>query len=199
MHQTIAPKVLYFGTPVILISTCSPEGQENLAPFSSAWALGDSVLLGLATGSQTYANLMATGECVINLPSHELWEAVERIAPYTGMNPVPGYKQAQYRYEMDKFAIGGFTRQPAELVRPPLVQECPLQLEARLLAAHPLQGSLGDGAAALEVQVVRVHAAPQLVADERHVNPTAWQPLIYNFRHYFGLGERLGNNFRAGM
>jgi len=24
-----------------------------------------------------------------------------------------------------------------------------------------------------------------------------WQPLIYNFRHYYGLGQELGKTFRA--
>jgi hypothetical protein len=29
------------------------------------------------------------------------------------------------------------------------------------------------------------------------VDPARWQPLIYNFRHYYGLGEELGKTFRA--
>jgi hypothetical protein len=35
------------------------------------------------------------------------------------------------------------------------------------------------------------------VLGENHVNPEKWQPLIYNFRHYFGLGIELGKTFRA--
>jgi hypothetical protein len=30
-----------------------------------------------------------------------------------------------------------------------------------------------------------------------HVDPAAWNPLIYNFRHYFGLGHELGHSFRS--
>lgn len=28
-------------------------------------------------------------------------------------------------------------------------------------------------------------------------DPAKWQPLIYTFRHYFGLGDELGATFRA--
>jgi flavin reductase (DIM6/NTAB) family NADH-FMN oxidoreductase RutF len=37
MHKTIEPTILYFGTPVALISTLNPDGTANLAPMSSAW------------------------------------------------------------------------------------------------------------------------------------------------------------------
>jgi flavin reductase (DIM6/NTAB) family NADH-FMN oxidoreductase RutF len=41
MHTTVDLKVLYFGTPVVLISTRNADGTANLAPMSSAWWLGD--------------------------------------------------------------------------------------------------------------------------------------------------------------
>ncbi|QIZ34619.1 hypothetical protein [Saccharopolyspora sp. ASAGF58] len=37
-HVTIAPSILYFGTPVVLLSTENSDGTANLAPMSSAWA-----------------------------------------------------------------------------------------------------------------------------------------------------------------
>jgi flavin reductase (DIM6/NTAB) family NADH-FMN oxidoreductase RutF len=38
--RTIEPKILYFGTPVALISSLNEDGTTNLAPMSSFWALG---------------------------------------------------------------------------------------------------------------------------------------------------------------
>ena len=53
-------------------------------------------------------------------------------------------------------------------------------------------------AAAAEVRVVRVHAHEEIVMPNgRHIDPDAWHPLIYNFRHYFGLGDELGRSFRS--
>lgn len=35
-HTVIEPNILYFGTPVVLISTENADGTPNLAPMSSA-------------------------------------------------------------------------------------------------------------------------------------------------------------------
>jgi flavin reductase (DIM6/NTAB) family NADH-FMN oxidoreductase RutF len=69
MHRTIEPAILYFGTPVALISTLNPDGTPNPAPMSSAWWLGWSCMLGLGQMSKSSENLIRTRECVINLPS----------------------------------------------------------------------------------------------------------------------------------
>ncbi len=37
MHIKSEPAILYFGTPVVLVSTVSEDGSYNLAPMSSAW------------------------------------------------------------------------------------------------------------------------------------------------------------------
>jgi flavin reductase (DIM6/NTAB) family NADH-FMN oxidoreductase RutF len=53
----ISPKILYFGTPVVLLSTENDDASPNLAPMSSAWALGQTVVLGLAAHGHTADNL----------------------------------------------------------------------------------------------------------------------------------------------
>jgi flavin reductase (DIM6/NTAB) family NADH-FMN oxidoreductase RutF len=35
--QRSEPRILYVGTPVMLISTCNEDGSPNLAPMSSAF------------------------------------------------------------------------------------------------------------------------------------------------------------------
>jgi hypothetical protein len=45
--KTIEPKILYFGTPVALISSLNEDGTTNLAPMSSFWALGWTLVLGV--------------------------------------------------------------------------------------------------------------------------------------------------------
>src|SRR5438067_1026386 len=47
--RVITPPVLYPGTPVVLVSSVNADGSANLAPMSSAWALGDLMVLGLGT------------------------------------------------------------------------------------------------------------------------------------------------------
>ena len=199
ISQTIelSPKILYMGTPVVLVSTTNENGTPNLAPMSSAWALGWTMVLGLGRTGQTLANLERSGECVLNFPSDALWEAVERLAPLTGRNP-PAERVLAYdgRFEPLKFEAAGLTPLPSCDVAPPRVMECPIQLEARLRVVTPLADE--PAAAAAEVRVVRVHAHEEIVTcNGRHIDPAAWRPLIYNFRHYFGLGDELGKSFRS--
>ena len=92
MHVVPGLKVLYFGTPVVLISTVNPDGSANLAPMSSAWWLGDSAMLGMGDSSQTTANLRRHGECVLNLPSAAMAAVVDRIALTTGRTQISPYR-----------------------------------------------------------------------------------------------------------
>jgi flavin reductase (DIM6/NTAB) family NADH-FMN oxidoreductase RutF len=86
MHRTIDPAILYFGTPVALISTLNPDGTPNLAPMSSAWWLSWTCMLGLGQLGQTPDNLIRTRECVINLPQEELPPRVD-LATTTASPP----------------------------------------------------------------------------------------------------------------
>jgi flavin reductase (DIM6/NTAB) family NADH-FMN oxidoreductase RutF len=192
-HVTVEPKILYFGTPVVLISTANEDGTANLAPISSAWALGWNLVIGLGRGSKSLENLERTRECVLNLPSSDQWSAVERLAPLTGKEPVPDYKTPAFRTEKEKFGAAGLTPLPSTLVAPPRVLECPIQIEARVEAVHPLSAS----ACSVIVKALQVHAHPDILLGPNHIDPAAWHPLIYNFRHYFGLGPELGRTFRA--
>lgn len=199
--KTIMPTILYFGNPVAIVSSINQDRTPNLAPISSFWELGWTMVLGLLSDTQTLDNLQREADCVVNIPSPDVWRAVERLAPLTGKNPVPPEKAAKFHFEADKFGAAGLTRLPSELVKAPRVKECPVHLEAKVNQIHVLKGEprlekLGGGAM-VEVRILRVHVRSDFVLNEKYVNPEKWQPLIYNFRHYFGLGSELGKTFRA--
>jgi flavin reductase (DIM6/NTAB) family NADH-FMN oxidoreductase RutF len=191
-HDVIDPAILYFGTPVVLLSTVSAAGAVNLMPMSSAFWLGHTGVLGMGRRSQTYRNLADTGECVLNLPSAALVAQVDRLALTTGRDPVPaGKARAGYQYEPDKFRRAGLTAVPAETVQPPRVAECPVNLEARVVGTYQLER--GAGPAAVEVAITRVHVHPgiRLPGTENRIDPNAWRPLIMSFQHFYGLSDQL--------
>jgi flavin reductase (DIM6/NTAB) family NADH-FMN oxidoreductase RutF len=194
-HVTITPTILYFGTPVVLLTTENENGAVNLAPMSSAWVLGQVIVLGLGADGQTAGNLRSRPDLVINVPAPSLWRAVERLAPLTGRSPVPERKRGTFRFEPDKFAAAGLRPEPSELVRPPRVGECPLQFEARAVDVRP---GVREEFVIVQAEVLKVHADPRIVLPgSQHIDPAQWSPLIYNFRHYFGLGAELGHTFRS--
>ncbi len=193
--RIIEPKILYFGTPVVLLTTENLDGTANITPMSSAWALGDRIVLGLGKGGQGISNLRERPECVLNLPGPDLWRSVEALAPLTGADPIPEWKQPLFRYEKDKFAVAGLTPEASTRVRPPRITECPIQIEAAI--RHISMAGDSTSFAVVEAQALTVHAHTAIVLDDSHIAPEAWSPLIYNFRHYFGLGPDLGRTFRA--
>ena len=94
--KTITPSILYFGNPVAIVSSINADGSPNLAPISSFWALGWTMVLGLLCDTQTFENFQSNQDCVVNVPSPDQWEAVERLAPLTGKDPVPAEKSAKF-------------------------------------------------------------------------------------------------------
>jgi flavin reductase (DIM6/NTAB) family NADH-FMN oxidoreductase RutF len=199
--RAIEPKILYFGTPVALVSSLNGDGSTNLAPMSSFWALGWTLILGVLDETKTAENLERHPECVVNLPDPAMWPNVEKLAPLTGKNPVPKIKAKQFRFDADKFGASALTQVASELVKPARAMECPVHMEARVIKLHRLNGEkltqLGGGMA-VEVEIIRVHVATEFILGENYIDPAKWSPLIYNFRHYFRLGEKeLGKTFRA--
>ena len=193
----LQPEVLYFGTPVAVISTLNPDGTTNLAAMSSFWALDDRFLLGLASAGQTGCNLARTPECVLNFPSPAEWEHVERLGHTTGRFPLTEYhRSAGILYARDKFAVSGFSPLISEVVAPLRAAECPVQIEARVLAPHLPYGK--RDLVYFEVQRLRVHVHKSILNDmQTRINIDRWSPLLYVFRHYFGKGRHLGKSFRA--
>ncbi|MFC9707093.1 flavin reductase family protein [Paenibacillus sp. NPDC056933] len=195
-HETINPSILYYGTPVLLLSTLNEDGSTNLSPLSSSWALGDCLVLGLGVQGKACENLSRHPECVINLPDASMWRQVESLGRYTGTYPVPEEKrQMGYKFCSEKFEAAGLTAQSSALVQPEKIAECPLQIEASV--QHIRTPEHTPFMAVVEVKALKVHAHKTLISGLNKIDPAKWHPLIYNFRHYYGMGERQGENFRA--
>ncbi|MED2040269.1 flavin reductase family protein [Bacillus wiedmannii] len=194
--EIIKPKILYYGTSVILLNSLNEDGTVNISPMSSSWALGDCIILGIGLGGKAIENLERHPECVINVPSPSLWENVEQLAPYTGKNPVPDYKKKNgFIYEKEKYDISRLTPTESKSVKPTRIMECPIQIEARV--KHIRIPDYSPDFAIVETQAIHVHAHKEIILEGNHIDPNKWSPLIYNFRHYFGLSNQLGKTFRS--
>ncbi|ALC96598.1 flavin reductase family protein [Capnocytophaga sp. oral taxon 323] len=188
--KSFLPTMFYYGFPVVLLTTTDKDGNADVTPISSTFTLGANAVIALVKLNKAYHNVMEVPEVVFNLPTAAMWEKVEAIAPYTAQNPVPPQKMGKYTYTDDKFSFGGFTQLPSEKVRPPRIAECPIQAEAKVKNVNDR-----DAYVLVELEFVQVHAEDHLVMEGNKINPLEWEPLIYNFKHYYGLGEHKGLNF----
>jgi flavin reductase (DIM6/NTAB) family NADH-FMN oxidoreductase RutF len=207
-HSEIKPAILYWGTPVVLISTENEDGTANIGPMSSAFWLGDRCILGLDASSQTPKNLLRTGQCVLNLPSDDMTRAVNKLAKTTGTKELPAPKLGRgYVYEKDKFGVAGLTAEPSgrsihkytewkhvlmkdpsvlELVRAPRIAECPVQMEAELVNQNPI---IGGAILVIEVKIAKTWVTDnlRLKGHDDRIDPDAWKPMFMMFQHLYGL------------
>ncbi|KAK8081075.1 hypothetical protein PG997_008893 [Apiospora hydei] len=196
MHSVITPAIMYWGTPVVLITTENDDGTANIAPISSAWWLGHRCVLGLAAASQTTINLLRTKQCVLNLPSDDMGSYINAIAKTTGSPVIPPVKQALgYEHCKDKFTRSGLTPHPSDLVQPPRIAECPVQMEAELAGTTELMQDMPDRKGfilAIEVKVIRTHVQDELrlPGHSNRIDPDRWRPMIMSFQELYGLAPK---------
>jgi flavin reductase (DIM6/NTAB) family NADH-FMN oxidoreductase RutF len=136
MTSTILPR------PIAWVSTLSPEGKGNLAPFSFFQGVTSAppslmfVPVNLRDGSKkdTVRNIEATGEFVVNLVSFAQAEMMNKCA-------------ALLPYGESEFEAFGVPSVAAEKVKPARVAGAPVSFECRL---HSIT-RIGEGPAAANV------------------------------------------------
>jgi len=156
--------------PIGWISTQSPEGVPNLAPFSYFAALSASPLLvgasiGLRRGDpkDTLRNIRSTGAFCVNVVSEDLLEK---------MNATSG----EYPPEVDEFALVGLTPVQGEAVDAPWVREAPAVLECTLFR----EVELGEAPNVLvigEVRLVHLSRSLAMVPGTWAVEPRSLRPV----------------------
>ena len=142
--------------PIAFVSTVSPEGQLNVAPFSYFNAITNQPpLLGLSINRRkgspkdTLRNIEQTGEFVVNTVDESLGA---RMVQTSGDWPE----------DVDEFALTGLTPVASDLIKPPRVGESPVSMECRLHRVIEL------GSAFFVVgEIVRAHVKDDVLADGR--------------------------------
>ena len=107
--------------PVVLISVADSKGANIMTQSWHTMMEFEPPLVGCVISARNYSFdiLRKTRECVINIPTLELADAVVKCGNTTGG-------------KIDKFAACGLTPAPAALVKAPLIAECYANLECRI-------------------------------------------------------------------
>lgn len=118
LTSTVTPR------PIAWITSCSAQGVLNAAPFSFFNVMGSNpptVAIGLVRREDggfkdTAANILATGEFVVNLVSADLVEQMNQTS-------------APYVADVDELREVGVPTKSATFVKPPLIQQSPVSME----------------------------------------------------------------------
>ncbi len=173
-----------YPTPAALITCVSPEGRPNIITLGEVFnvSLRRPPIVGLAIRKATFSHglISATREFVVNLPDRKLVRETDLCGAFSGR-------------DTDKFAESGLTPVAADKVKPPLIAECPLNIECRLLRVQ----EIGDHDLFLG-EVLAVHADDSVLDTEGKVSPAKLDPFVfmYNCGHageYWSLGEKISD------
>lgn len=196
-HQLINPNIFYFGAPVFLISSKNSDDSINLAPNSSLWGLGKSLMLGLDASSQTANNLLRNKHCVINMMSKNQVDIVDKIAMTTGKKNIPLHKrQMGYSYEKNKLGLANLTTINCSQTQHLRIKQSPIHLYAKLVNTHPIgktKTSVKTVMMAFELLVEEVYCDDKLLVEgkQNYIDPDKWHPLIMKFRKFYTTGDQI--------
>jgi len=166
-----------FPSPVILVTCADSSGKTNI--ITLAWtgiACSDPPTISISIRPHRHSNkiIEESGEFVVNIPTIEILEETDFCGIVSGK-------------EMDKFSETQLTQEPAEKVRPPLIKECPINIECILKKKIPLgvhDMFLGE--------VIRVHIEQEILNKNGKIDFTKISPVAYNQGEYWSLNKKIG-------
>ncbi len=163
--------------PIALVSTISPEGRLNLAPFSFFNGVGsDPMTVVFCPANRpdggekdTLRNCKledegGVGEFVVNAAVEAYRRSVAAAA-----EPL--------EYGESEFRLAGLTPAPSRVVLPPRVAESPFALECRTVQVVRTNRGAPGGGNAVFGRVVHVHLRDGLVDEGLHVDPEVLRPI----------------------
>jgi flavin reductase (DIM6/NTAB) family NADH-FMN oxidoreductase RutF len=181
------PKVLFdpyrpiYPTPAALITSISSEGEPNIITLGEVYnlSLRRPTIVGISLTKSRYSHELISqrGEFVVNMPTISILDKVDQCGSVSGR-------------DVDKFAAFGLTPEPASRVAPPLISECPINLECVVLGME----EIGDHDM-FKGEVVAAHVDEDLIGEDGRIQVERLEAFCFmhcfNFGGYWALGPKL--------
>jgi flavin reductase (DIM6/NTAB) family NADH-FMN oxidoreductase RutF len=161
LQHVIAPR------PICFASTIDKNGHVNLSPFSFFNMFSSNppiVIFSPArrvrdnTTKHSLQNIMEVPEVVINIVTYDMVHQASLAS-------------CEFPREVDEFIKAGFTKEPATLVRPPMVKESKAKLECKVLEVKPL-GEEGGAGNLVICEILRLHLDDSLLTEDKKFDQT---------------------------
>jgi flavin reductase (DIM6/NTAB) family NADH-FMN oxidoreductase RutF len=174
--QLQKPFTALYPVPLVLVTSVNEQGKPNmitLAWVGTVCSKPPQVAVAIRPGRYSHAVISQTGEFAINIPNEDLLPAVDQCGHLSGART-------------DKFAQTGLTPEPASQIQPPLIAECPVNLECKLTQTIPL------GSHDLFIsEIVAVHVDEELLDERGSIDYSKAKAVAYLGNEYWSLGKCL--------
>lgn len=186
MKKQLGPSSAIFPVPAALIVSGMNESANII---TIAWIGIDSATpptMGISLRKPRYSLelIRQTAEFSVNFPNASIFREVDYCGITTGR-------------KRNKFQDTGFTPLASKKIKPPIIKECPYNIEC-LVTREIMMGEF----AYIQGEVVESHIDADKADDSKRAgfDIAKVNPLVYcaKAREYWTLGNRLGYGFNAG-
>ncbi|MDR2966355.1 MAG: flavin reductase family protein [Methanobacteriaceae archaeon] len=184
MKTQIGAKDILFPVPPALIVT-GLEDNRNIITIAWIGIVGSkppAIGISLHKSRYSLSLLRQTGEFTVNIPSKSDYIKVD----YCGITS--GKKR-------NKFKDTGFTKIDGTKVKVPIIKECPLNIECKIIKELDMSDWILIIGEILEINIDSDKINPDGKVSVEKVNPLIYVPTI---REYWSIGQKLGNSFDVG-
>jgi flavin reductase (DIM6/NTAB) family NADH-FMN oxidoreductase RutF len=175
----VKPSTFLYPTPIVLVTSVDEKGKPNI--ITLAWAgnlCSNPPQVGISIQPPRYSNglIRKANEFVVNIPTVN----IVREADYCGMASGKN---------VDKFKDTKLTPAKATKVKPPIIAECPVNIECKVrniitLGSHDL--FIGE---VVNIEIDENVMNKRKKIDSRKLKAITWNPTS---GEYYSLGEPLG-------
>ena len=185
MMRSLGPRTLVYPHPVFLVGSYDARGVANI--MTAAWAgiccsQPPCVAVSLRKATHTHGSIVRGQAFTVNIPRADQVREADYAGIYSGR-------------DTNKLEALGLTALRSDLVDAPLVAECPVVLECKLV--HTFELGLHTQFVG---QIVDVKADESVLGPNGLPEITKVDPLIYasGEQCYYRVGERVGPAFSIG-
>ena len=159
LQTAIAPR------PIALASTIDKEGNINLSPFSFFNLFSSNppvVIFSPArrvrdnTTKHTLENVLEIPEVVIGIVNYKIVQQISLAS-------------TEYSKAENEFIKSGLTMKDADLIQPKLIDECPVNLECKVLEVKPL-GTEGGAGNLVICEIIKIHVQEEYLNEEGNLD-----------------------------
>ncbi len=169
-----------YPSPAALIVSADRDGKPNIMTAGECFNIGlkRPAIIGIALRKATYTHSLIsdTLEFTANLPTAAILQKVDGVGMVSGRNG------------LDKFARFGLTPLPSQCVTPPIIRECPVNLECKVLNIQ----EVGDHDLFIG-EVLYMHADADKVGTNQRLQVDKLDGFLFAEWEYYKIGEKLGN------
>jgi flavin reductase (DIM6/NTAB) family NADH-FMN oxidoreductase RutF len=183
--KRLGPTTNLFPMPAVLVAVKTGENSANI--LTVAWCGivgGNPPMIALEIGSNHYSTpfIEREGCFTVNVPRSGQVAGVDYCGLVSGAT------------DPDKPATCGWTMVNATQISAPLIAECPLNLECRVVK------KVGTGGGTFYLaEILETHVDEEALAGPNKINAGALDPLIFTpDGFYYKLGERIAKAWDAG-